>query len=83
MEKERTDIYEIRVKGHLDERRIHSLGELKVAHTSGGETVLTGLIPDQAALYGLLNRLRDLGIPLLAVNIVGRSIEAGPRILSL
>ena len=62
------DIYEIRVKGHLDSRRICAIVDLVAAHCSNGETVLTGPIPDQAALYGLLNRLRDLGIPLLSVN---------------
>ena len=41
---------------------------MNVRHQSNGETVITGPIPDQSALYGLLNRLRDLGIPLLAVN---------------
>ena len=73
MDRAHTAMYQIRVKGHLDERRVHSLGEMKVTHTPGGETVLTGLMADQAALYGMLNRLRDLGIPLLAVNIVDTS----------
>jgi hypothetical protein len=42
---------------------------LLITHNPNGETIITGPILDQAALYGLLNRLRDLGIPLLSVNI--------------
>ena len=64
------DLYEIKVKGHLDERRIHALGDFMVVHTPQGKTVLTGHLQDQAALFGCLNRLRDLGIPLVAVNLV-------------
>jgi hypothetical protein len=63
-----SDIYQIRVKGHLDSCRLRSFADLSIAYDTCGETVLTGPMPDQAALYGLLNRLRDLGIPLLSVN---------------
>lgn len=62
------DIYEIRVRGHLDRRRVQRWTEVNVTHQPNGETTLTGPIPDQAALFGLLNQLRDLGIPLIAVN---------------
>lgn len=62
-------IYEISVKGHLDQSRIHTLIEgITITHRPNGETIITGHFPDQSALYGLLNRLRDLGIPLLSVN---------------
>ena len=63
-----TNTYEIRVKGHLDKRRVTML-DMHVAYHENGETTLNGTIPDQAALYGILNRLRDLGVELLSVNL--------------
>lgn len=62
--------YEIRIKGHLDESWADWLGGLTIHHDANGESLLTGSLPDQAALHGLLNRLRDLGIELIAVNPV-------------
>jgi hypothetical protein len=59
---------EIRVKGQIDEQWSEWLEGLSVAHTEEGETVLTGSVVDQAALHGLLAKLRDLGVPLLSVN---------------
>ena len=61
---------EIRVKGQIDERWSEWLDDLTIIHTDQDETVLTGSIVDQAALYGLVAKLRDLGLPLLAVNLV-------------
>jgi hypothetical protein len=61
---------EIRVKGRIDERWSEWLDDLTITHTDQDETVLTGSIVDQAALYGLIAKLRDLGLPLLAVNCV-------------
>jgi hypothetical protein len=60
---------EIRVKGHLDEGRWSSwfLG-MSVSREAGDETVIAGPIADQAALYGLLIMVRDLGLPLLEVR---------------
>lgn len=63
---------EIRVKGQIDKRWSEWLEGLEVTHTKEGETVLTGCVADQAALYGLMSKLRDLGFPLAAVH----SIEA-------
>ena len=59
---------EIRVKGQIDERWSEWLDGLAIIHTTEGETVLTGDVIDQSALYGLIARLRDLGLPLLSVN---------------
>ncbi len=59
---------EIRVKGHIDDRWSDWLDDLTITHTDQDETVLAGSIVDQAALYGLIAKLRDLGLPLLAVN---------------
>ena len=61
---------EIRVKGQIDEDWSEWFAGLQVTHTDQDETVLTGSIVDQAALYGLVAKLRDLGLPLLAVNLV-------------
>ena len=60
--------YTIAVQGHLDEHWASWLGDLSVTHHDDGTTTLTGPIPDQAALHGVLTKLRDLGIPLIAVG---------------
>jgi len=62
--------YEIRIKGHLDETWAEWFDGLAINHEDNGESLLTGSLPDQAALHGLLNRLRDLGIQLISVNLV-------------
>jgi hypothetical protein len=59
---------EIRTKGYIDEQWEGWFGDLTIQHTQSGETVLTGLLPDQAALYGMIARLRDLGIQLNSVK---------------
>ena len=59
---------EIRIKGKIDEHWSTWFAGLAIRHTEQDETVLTGPVADQAALYGVLNRLRDLGLPLLSVN---------------
>ena len=63
--------YEIRIRGHLDESWTDWFDGMTIRHEDNGETLLTGTLPDQAALHGLLNRLRDLGIQLISVNPVG------------
>jgi hypothetical protein len=65
--------YEIRLKGHLDARWAAWFDGLAIAHGSDGTTIIHGPVADQAALYGLLQKTRDLGLPLLSVNYV----EAG------
>jgi hypothetical protein len=60
------DWYEIRVQGRLDDRWSAWLDGLDLSH-AGGTTVLRGLVADQAALHGLLQKLRDIGLPLLSV----------------
>ena len=60
--------YEIRVQGVLDESWSEWLGGLDVRPLDSGETVLTGPIRDQSALHGLLNKIRDLGLPLLCLE---------------
>jgi hypothetical protein len=60
--------YQIRIMGHLDGRWVAWFDGLTVRHDGDGTTVLTGPIADQAALHGLLQRVRDLGIPLISVT---------------
>lgn len=62
-------VYEIRVQGRLDgDHWSQWFDGMTVTTNDEGETVLQGAITDQAALYGLLSRVRDLGLPLLALN---------------
>lgn len=60
--------YEIRVSGHLDDHWAVTLGDLDLARHEDGTTSLTGPLLDQAQLHGLLARVRDLGVPLLALR---------------
>ena len=62
------DLYEIRLQGYLDEHWTAWFEGLAVAHAEDGTTILSGPVADQAALFGLLERVRDLGLPLLAVQ---------------
>ncbi len=62
------DRFEIRVSGHLSERRAHALGCEEFRLLPGGESLLTFTATDQAAIYGLLTRLRDAGLALLAAE---------------
>jgi len=64
-------IYEIRVKGILDSKWADWFDGFAIAPQPSGDTVLTGLVADQAALHGLLSKVRDLGLPLLSVKRVG------------
>jgi len=60
--------YQIRVGGHLDRQWADWFGDMTIAYEDDDETVLTGPLTDQAALFGILTRVRDLGLTLLAVN---------------
>ena len=59
---------EIRVEGHLDPTWADWLEVFSLTHTDEGETILTGEVGDQAALYGLIAKLRDLGVRLISVR---------------
>lgn len=59
--------YEIRIKGHLDDRWADWFEGLTLTREASGETLLTGQVVDQAALHSLLRKVRDLGMPLLSV----------------
>ena len=62
--------YEIRIKGHLGSQWTDWFGGLTVTLEDNGETLLTGPVVDQAALHGVLKKMRDLGMPLVSVNRV-------------
>jgi hypothetical protein len=63
-------IYEIRIKGHLEDRWADRFEGMTFSHESDGTTALYGPLTDQAALHGLLNGIRDLGLTLLSVQRV-------------
>jgi hypothetical protein len=62
--------YEIRVQGHLDARWADWVDGLAFTHEGDGTTTLTGPLVDQAALHGVLTRIRDLGLPLVSLRRV-------------
>ena len=61
-------LYEIRFKGYLSLYRAQMFEGMEMVQGPGGETVLTGPVIDQAALHGILDKVRDLGVPLLSVR---------------
>jgi len=60
--------YEIRLQGHLDARRAERFAGMRITLLDSGVTQLVGPVPDQAALYGILDRIRDMGVALLTVR---------------
>ena len=67
-------VCQIRVKGHLGPQWTDWFENLTITPDEDGDTLMTGPVVDQAALYGLLKKIRDLGMPLVSVNC----IEPGP-----
>ena len=72
--------YEIRVEGHLDSRWAAWFDGLNLTRADDGTTVIHGPVVDQAALHGLLQKVRDLGLPLIAVTRVDRTRANGPDV---
>jgi hypothetical protein len=71
--------YEIRIEGHLDDKWQDWFDGMSVTLEPDGTTLLSGPVPDQPALYGLLRKVRDLGLPLLSLK---RIAPARPDLLS-
>jgi hypothetical protein len=61
-------IYQIRIKGHLDNRWRDWFDGMTISLEETGDTLITGPVVDQAALHGLVKKVRDLGLPLISVN---------------
>ena len=68
-------VYEILVKGHLDGRWSEWFDGLTITNVENGDAVLSGEIVDQSALHGVLNKVRDLGLPLMAVSRIKSAPE--------
>lgn len=62
------EYYEIKIKGHLDQSWSEGFANLKLTQLEGDRTLLSGLLPDQGALHGLLERIRDLNLTLISVT---------------
>lgn len=73
------DTYCIRVRGHLDDRWSDWFEGLVIQRHDDGTTVLIGPVTDQAALHGVLARIRDLGLPLVSVNRIIEPPDAPSR----
>ena len=69
------EYYEIKIEGHLDQRWSERFAGLKLTHLEGDGTLLSGLLPDQAALHGLLELVRDLNLTLISVTHGGPSTQ--------
>jgi len=72
--------YEIRLKGHLDSRWAAWFDGLSLTNESDGTTIIHGPVVDQAALYGLLQKVRDIGLPLVSVTPVQPGQPNAPTI---
>ena len=73
-------LYEIRIKGHLDDRWAGRFEGLTITREDTGETLLTGRVADQAALHGWLRKVRDLALPLVSVREVEPTPANGPDV---
>jgi hypothetical protein len=74
---------EIIIQGCLDSEWVDWLGGLTIAHSEPDQTALSGVLPDQAAVYGVIARLRDLGTPLSSVRIEESADRQTPDLLGL
>ena len=64
------EMYEIRLKGHLDARWADRFEGMSFTHKTDGTTILSGPVADQAELHGLLRKVRDLGLTLVSINLI-------------
>jgi hypothetical protein len=66
--KDASERYEIKIQGHLDTKWSEWLYGMTITHESNGVTTLCGLLPDQTVLHSVLDRIRDMNLPLISVN---------------
>jgi hypothetical protein len=71
-------VYQIRLQGHLGRNWTNGFGDVTITLEDNGETILTCPVADQAALYGLLRKVRDLGLPLISVTCAQTDQIDGP-----
>jgi hypothetical protein len=76
---EQPRFYHIRIKGHLGQQWADWFEGLAITPEDAGETVLAGMVADQAALHGLLRKVRDLGMPLLSVVCAEPDLAEAPE----
>jgi hypothetical protein len=69
--------YQIRVQGHFDETLVSRFEDLEITNLEDGDVLLSGRLPDQAALQGVLKRISSLGLTLIAVNAVTGLEDSG------
>jgi hypothetical protein len=72
--------YHIRLKGHLDQDWSDWFDNLTISNRANGEAILSGPLADQAALHGVLIKIRDLGLPLLAITTVATDEPSNPHL---
>jgi hypothetical protein len=77
------NIYRMRVDGHLDQRWSNWFDGLTITHDADGSTSLVGALRDQAALYGLIDKARDLGLTLLAVERLAPEVAASDHVVDV
>lgn len=74
------EIFEIRIQGHLQDRRAGQFAGMTLTRESGGTTLLRGPLPDQAALHSVLLRLGNMNLKLISVNQIDRDLEEESRV---
>ncbi len=75
-------VYQIRVKGHLDDTLAGWFEGFTITNEEDGDALLAGPVQDQAALHGILNRISNLGLTLISVNAVSKEDETSERMQS-
>jgi hypothetical protein len=77
------EYYEIKIRGHLDPRWVEWFAGLKLTHLDGDVTLISGALPDQSALHGLLERIRDLNLKLISVASSGAFTQDSDKEIKL
>lgn len=77
---EQPGVYQIRLRGHLGPQWADWFAGLTITLEEDGNTLLSGPLVDQAALHGILKKVRDLGMPLLSVNLAGAEPKSFPLV---